>query len=120
VAVLLAGALVVASMSSDGAPPVPLDPVEDVTDVTPSEPAYRVWDRLAWCESTGRWNAATGNGYFGGLQMDMTFWRRHGGLAYAARPDLAGRAAQIAVAIVGQSIQGWSAWPVCSRVVGLR
>jgi hypothetical protein len=84
------------------------------------EPVYGVWDRLAQCESTGRWNANTGNGYYGGLQEDMTFWRNHGGLAYAARPDLASRATQIAVAQRGQAVQGWGAWPVCSRRVGLR
>jgi len=115
VAVLLAGALVIQALSSDGSPA--LSPTEESSQ---PEPAYGVWDRLAWCESTGRWNAATGNGYWGGLQMDMTFWRRHGGLQYAARPDLASRAVQIAVAIVGQSVQGWVAWPTCSRVVGLR
>jgi hypothetical protein len=81
---------------------------------------WGVWDRLAACEATGRWNANTGNGYYGGLQQDMTFWRRHGGLAYASRPDLASREAQIAVAIRGQAVQGWGAWPVCSRRVGLR
>src|SRR5262245_31162839 len=79
-----------------------------------------IWDRLAGCESTSRWNANTGNGYFGGVQMDMTFWRRHGGLAYAARPDLASREAQIEVAIRGLAVQGWGAWPTCSRRMGLR
>jgi hypothetical protein len=121
-AILFAGALVLASMSSDGAPPssegVGGDPEVEV--VAPSEPAYSLWDRLAYCESTGRWNINTGNGYYGGLQQDMTFWRRHGGLQYAPRPDLATRAQQIAVAQVGQAVQGWGAWPVCSRVVGLR
>jgi hypothetical protein len=36
----------------------------------------------------------------------MVFWRRHGGLQYAARPDLAPRWAQIAVAEVGLRAQG--------------
>jgi hypothetical protein len=86
--------------------------------VTPA--TWGVWDRLAGCEATGNWRANTGNGYFGGVQMDMTFWRRHGGLTYAARPDLASREAQIAIAIRGQAVQGWGAWPVCSRRLGLR
>jgi resuscitation-promoting factor RpfB len=118
VAVLLAGALLLGSMSSDGAPDFEVD-VPAVETPAP-EPAYGVWDRLAQCESSGRWWLNTGNGYFGGLQMDMTFWRRHGGLQYAARPDLASRAVQIAVAVVGQSIQGFGAWPVCSRAIGVR
>jgi hypothetical protein len=79
-----------------------------------------VWDVLAQCESTGNWRANTGNGYYGGLQEDMGFWRNHGGMSYAARPDLASREAQIAVAEVGLARQGWGAWPACSRRLGLR
>jgi len=93
--------------------------VPEVAEPTP-EPGYGVWDRLAQCESSGRWNRNSGNGYFGGLQEDLVFWRRHGGLAYASRPDLATRGAQIAVAQQGLSVQGWQAWPVCSRVIGVR
>jgi len=79
-----------------------------------------IWDRLAACESTSNWHANTGNSYYGGLQQDLVFWRRHGGLAYAPRPDLASRTAQIAVAQRGLAVQGWGAWPVCSRRLGLR
>jgi hypothetical protein len=93
--------------------------VPEVAKPTP-EPAYGVWDRLAQCESSGRWQLNTGNSYFGGLQEDLVFWRRHGGLAYASRPDLATRGAQIAVAQQGLSVQGWQAWPACSRRLGLR
>lgn len=84
------------------------------------QPPRGIWDRLAACEATGNWRAATGNGYFGGLQQDMTFWRRYGGLSFAARPDLASRDAQITVAERGLAVQGWGAWPVCSRVIGAR
>jgi len=83
---------------------------------------YGVWDRLMQCEagSSGQWRANTGNGYYGGLQMDMTFWRRYGGMAYAARPNLASREIQIQVARRGLAVQGWGAWPACSRRLGLR
>jgi hypothetical protein len=81
---------------------------------------WTVWDTLARCESEGRWHVNTGNGYYGGLQADMAFWRRYGGLAYAARPDLASREQQIVVATRGQAVQGWGAWPACSRRLGLR
>src|SRR5580765_7933025 len=97
----------------DDPPPPPLAAEE--SEDSPPEPIYTVWDRLAMCESTQRWHLNTGNGYYGGLQEDMTFWRRHGGLRYAARPDLASREAQIAVAEVGLRAQGWGAWPGCSR-----
>ena len=32
-----------------------------------------VWDRLAQCESSGRWDIDTGNGYHGGLQFDAAY-----------------------------------------------
>jgi len=83
-------------------------------------PPSSVWTRLAACESGGNWATNTGNGYYGGLQEDLTFWRNYGGMAYASRPDLASASAQIAVATRGQAVQGWGAWPRCSRIVGLR
>lgn len=90
-------------------------------------PVFTVWDLLqSKCESpSGGWHTNTGNSYYGGLQMDMTFWRNHGGLAYAPRPDLASREAQIQVAINGRDglvgkAQGYAAWPVCSVRLGLR
>jgi hypothetical protein len=78
-----------------------------------------VWARVAACESSGNWADNTGNGYFGGVQMDMTFWRNYGGTAYAARPDLASEAAQIVVARRGLAVQGPGAWPVCGPRAGL-
>lgn len=86
----------------------------------PPNPPPGVWDRLAGCESGGNWASVSNPRYKGGLQMDATFWARYGGLAYAPAPQFATRAQQIAVAIRGQAVQGWGAWPVCSRVVGLR
>ena len=78
------------------------------------------WDTLAACESGGDWKANTGNGFYGGLQMNAAFWSNYGGLRFAARPDLATREQQIAVAERGLAVQGWGAWPVCSVKVGLR
>ena len=101
-------------------PPLPFVRAEPPPRMAAYEPPVGVWDRLAVRESTSNWHANTGNGYFGGVQMDMTFWRRHGGLAYAARPDLATRAQQIAVAQRGLAVQGFGAWPACSRRLGLR
>jgi hypothetical protein len=73
------------------------------------------WDRVAWCESRDNWSADTGNGYYGGLQMTLTFWASWGGLEYAARPDLASRTQQIAVAMRAAAVEGMSPWPVCGR-----
>ncbi|MGR8011398.1 transglycosylase family protein [Streptomyces hypolithicus] len=77
------------------------------------------WGCLAECESSGRWDANTGNGYYGGLQFWQPTWEEHGGLAYARRADLATRAEQIKVAEKVLATQGWKAWPVCSKRYGL-
>ena len=79
-----------------------------------------VWDSLAQCEATGNWAINTGNGYYGGLQFDLTTWERWGGTEYAPRPDLATREEQIAIAKKTQAAQGWGAWPTCTSKLGLR
>ncbi|MEU3562387.1 transglycosylase family protein [Kitasatospora sp. NPDC006786] len=73
------------------------------------------WDALARCESGGRWNAATGNGYYGGLQFDAGTWRSNGGLGYAPRADQATREQQIAVAENLAARRGLAPWPACGR-----
>ncbi|MFD7030531.1 transglycosylase family protein [Streptomyces sp. NPDC059917] len=77
------------------------------------------WDCVADCESTGRWNVNTGNGFYGGLQFWQPTWEEHGGLGYAPRADLAPREQQIRVAEDVLGTQGWEAWPVCSKRYGL-
>ncbi|GHA59583.1 hypothetical protein GCM10010372_69090 [Streptomyces tauricus] len=77
------------------------------------------WGCVAKCESSGRWNANTGNGFYGGLQFWQPTWRAFGGLAYARRADLATRDEQIRVAEEVLRVQGWKAWPVCSKRYGL-
>ncbi|MFD8706145.1 transglycosylase family protein [Kitasatospora sp. NPDC059648] len=76
------------------------------------------WDALARCESGGRWQADTGNGYYGGLQFDTATWRANGGLAYAPRPDRATREQQIAVAEHLASNRGLAPWPSCGARAG--
>ncbi|MFB7947064.1 transglycosylase family protein [Kitasatospora phosalacinea] len=78
-----------------------------------------VWDRLADCESGGDWQADTGNGYYGGLQIWPPTWREAGGLRYADRPDHAGRRQQITVAEEVLRRQGWQAWGGCAREIGV-
>jgi Transglycosylase-like domain len=85
-----------------------------------STAGWGIWDRLAACESTGRWNAATGNGYFGGLQFDRQTWLAYGGGAYARTANLASKAQQIAVAEKLRAARGFQPWPACSRALGLR
>ncbi|GGY47806.1 hypothetical protein GCM10010363_30630 [Streptomyces omiyaensis] len=77
------------------------------------------WGCVAECESSGRWNVNTGNGYYGGLQFWQPTWIEYGGLKYARRADLATRQQQITVAEDVLRVQGWGAWPVCSKRYGL-
>jgi resuscitation-promoting factor RpfB len=79
-----------------------------------------VWDALAKCESGGNWAINTGNGYYGGLQFNISTWNSNGGAQYASRPDLATREQQIAIAtLVRDRRGGYGAWPACSRKLGL-
>ena len=71
------------------------------------------WDAIAQCESGGNWSINTGNGFYGGLQFQQSTWQEFGGLAYAARADLATREQQIAIAENVLAVQGIGAWPVC-------
>ena len=65
------------------------------------------------------WSADLGNGYYGGLQFTQEMWDEYGGLDYAARPDLASRSQQIAVAETILDDQGPHAWPSCAVIAGL-
>jgi len=78
-----------------------------------------VWDRVAACESGGRWNVNTGNGYYGGLQFSSGTWQSFGGTRYAPRADLATREQQIDIAQRTLATQGPGAWPTCSVRAGL-
>jgi LysM repeat protein len=78
------------------------------------------WDRVAQCESGGRWNVNTGNGYHGGLQFSPSTWSGFGGSQFAPKAHQASRAEQIVVAERVLAQQGWGAWPVCSRKAGAR
>jgi LysM repeat protein len=75
-----------------------------------------VWDRLAQCESGGNWSTDTGNGFYGGLQFTQSSWSAAGG---SGNPQHAGRSEQIRVAQNLQKMQGWGAWPTCSRKIGV-
>ncbi len=77
------------------------------------------WDRLAECESGGRWDINTGNGYYGGVQFSPSTWRAFGGGEFAPSAHQASRAEQIVVAERTLAEQGWGAWPACSRKLGL-
>lgn len=82
------------------------------------KPVRTVWDRLADCESNGNWAI---NAYHdGGLQFHPTTWTNYKPKGYPAYAWQASREQQIAVAERVQAVEGWKAWPVCSRRLGLR
>lgn len=73
-----------------------------------------MWDSIAQCESSGRWNINTGNGYYGGLQFNLATWRSVNGTDFAAYPHQATRAEQITVAnrlYAKRGLQPWSCKP---------
>jgi resuscitation-promoting factor RpfA len=78
----------------------------------------KTWNRLAQCESSGRWHLNTHNGYYGGLQISRPTWRSYGGRHFAKLPHRASRAQQIKVAERIKNHQGWGAWPTCSARIG--
>lgn len=84
---------------------------------TPASPGDgSVWDKLAQCESGGRWNVNTGNGYYGGLQFNYSTWGGYGGYATA---DLAPKEIQIQKAEEIRARRGFSPWPACASKLGL-
>ncbi|MBO0773589.1 MAG: transglycosylase family protein [Actinobacteria bacterium] len=105
--------------------PAPSQPSHTTADPAPSQspPASSApapsssggvnWSAIAQCESGGNWSTNTGNGFYGGLQFTEQTWQAYGGGQYAARPDLATPAQQIAVAQKVLAGQGIGAWPVC-------
>ena len=85
--------------------------------LTLSPQRIATWDRLAVCESGGNWSINTGNGFYGGVQFSARSWAAVGG---GGLPHQATRAEQIYRAERLLDIQGWGAWPACSRKLGLR
>jgi uncharacterized protein YabE (DUF348 family) len=69
-----------------------------------------MWDKIAQCESTGNWSINSGNGYYGGLQFDISSWLANGGGAYAPNASLASKAQQIAVANTYYAKAGLRPW----------
>ncbi len=82
--------------------------------------ADSVWDALAQCESGANWAINTGNGLFGGLQLDRGAWLSNGGAAYAPLPSDATREQQILIAEKVRADRGFSPWSSCARKLGLR
>ena len=107
---LAAGGLTTALVVADGA-------LVAGTAAASTDPSVANFERLAQCESGGRWNINTGNGYYGGLQFSASTWR---GIGYGGLPHQASKATQIEAGQKLQARSGWGQWPACSRKLGLR
>lgn len=94
-------------------------------------PARSHWDDLADCESgewtanghvqgSARWDSRSHGLYQGGLQFHPGTWDAYRDPSMPSHAADASRNQQIIVGERVQQAQGWKAWPVCSRRVGLR
>ena len=67
-------------------------------------------ERMAWCESRGRWHIETGNGFSGGLQFDIPTWLSVGG---RGRPSWYAPLEQKFRAVRLIHRRGFRPWPRC-------
>lgn len=90
------------------------------TDATLYHPLERSF--LCIHRFEGPWNARTGNGYYGGMQMDLTFQRTYGPefLRWFGTADRWPPSVQLAVSIKAYlSGRGFFPWPNTARACGL-
>ena len=76
-----------------------------------------LWAKLRLCEAGGRYDANSGNGYYGAYQFSASTWRKLGyaGLPHQAPPEMQDEAAHKL-----QARSGWGQWPACARRIGAR
>jgi murein DD-endopeptidase MepM/ murein hydrolase activator NlpD len=85
-----------------------------------ASPGEGIWDVLSLCEAGGRWGYNGSSGFDGGLQFHPGTWSAYRLPGY---PQVAWQATRVQQIQVGRRVlaeQGWQAWPVCSRRLGLR
>ena len=76
------------------------------------------WKSLAMCESSLRADVVSKTGKYHGLfQFDERSWAYVGG---TGKPSRASVREQFARAKALKKIQGWNAWPTCSKKLGLK
>ncbi|AUG75540.1 hypothetical protein CFP65_0580 [Kitasatospora sp. MMS16-BH015] len=75
------------------------------------------WQTVAHCASGGNWASNDGEGGYGGLQISLKDWSRYGGDQYAAQPDHATEAQQIAVAEQILTAKGPGLWDSCGSAL---
>lgn len=85
-------------------------------------PRADLWYKVNANECSGAWNCHTGNGYYGGLQMDRGFQRTYNPAAYAlwGTADNWPISAQMLAADRAYASRGLGPWPHSHRKYGLR
>jgi hypothetical protein len=68
------------------------------------------WNRIARCESGGNWHINTHNGYYGGLQFNLSTWKSAGGRKFATYPHKASKNEQVHVANTLYKKRGSRPW----------
>jgi hypothetical protein len=84
-------------------------------------PHYDEFMCIAGHESGARWDVSTGNGYYGGLQMDRTFQRTYAPGLYRSKGTADNWTAeeQIRAAARAVAARGFTPWPNTARMCGL-
>lgn len=94
--------------------------VDDAASAT--IPHLRAWRCIYRYENAGHgWHANTGNGYFGGLQMDIDFQRTYGPklLRRKGTADRWTPVEQMLVAERAWRDRGFAPWPTTASLCGL-
>jgi hypothetical protein len=68
-------------------------------------------NRIAWCESTGRWFINTGNGFYGGLQFTLGTWHSVGGQGYPHQNSILEQKYRAVKVYLRRG--NWGDWPIC-------
>ena len=95
--------------------------IERIRRSTVGYVSSREWAWLCIHRGEGAWNSATGNGYYGGLQMDYSFMATYGPeflRRYGPANNWPWRI-QILVADRAWQSRGFSPWPQTARACGL-
>jgi hypothetical protein len=96
-------------------------PPPDTRPLSARVPHYAALTCIAEHESGGRWDISTGNGYYGGLQMDRQFQRTYAPRLYARKgtADHWTREEQMRAAARAVRSRGFTPWPTTARICGL-
>lgn len=76
---------------------------------------------IAFHESGRRWTVPTGNGHYGGLQMDRSFQRTYGPELYFRKGTADHWTADEQIAVASRAVprRGFQPWPNTARMCGL-